>query len=42
MRDVSQYLMVYYNWRRPHQFNGGIPPTVMEELPNLYPQLLDH
>lgn len=35
MRDMSQYLMGYYNWHRPHQFNGGIPPAVREESPNI-------
>ena len=24
-KDVSQYLMGYYNWRRPHKYNEGIP-----------------
>ncbi|MFM5394686.1 IS3 family transposase [Aeromonas veronii] len=26
-RDISYYLMDYYNWRRPHQHNNGIPPA---------------
>lgn len=30
-RDISYYLMDYYNWQRPHQYNGGIPPAVSEE-----------
>jgi putative transposase len=30
-RDISHYLMHRYNWKRPHQFNGGLPPAVAEE-----------
>ncbi|MGY4014300.1 IS3 family transposase [Aeromonas molluscorum] len=26
-RDISYYLMDYYNWRRPHQHNDGIAPA---------------
>ncbi len=33
-RDISYYLMDYYNWRRPHQYNDGIPPAKAEERPN--------
>lgn len=32
IRDVSYYLMDYYNWQRPHQFNDGLPPAKAEEL----------
>lgn len=32
MRDVSYYLMDYYNWQRPHQFNDGCPPAKAEYL----------
>ena len=32
MRDVSYYLMDYYNWQRPHQFNDGYPPAKAECL----------
>ena len=32
MRDVSYYLMDYYNWQRPHQFNGGLSPAKAEDL----------
>ena len=32
MRDVSYYLMDYYNWQRPHQFNDGCPPAKAEDL----------
>jgi putative transposase len=35
MRDMSQYLMVYYNWHRPHQFNGDIPPALREQSPKV-------
>jgi putative transposase len=31
-RDVGFYLMNYYNWERPHQFNSGLPPARVEEL----------
>lgn len=33
-RDISYYLMNYYNWRRPHQHNNGIPPAEAEKLLN--------
>ncbi len=26
-RDISYYLMDYYNWRCPHQHNDGMPPA---------------
>ena len=29
--DISQYLMHRYNWVRPHQFNGGLPPAIAEK-----------
>ncbi len=29
--DVGRYLMDYYNWGRPHQFNGGLPPALTEK-----------
>jgi putative transposase len=31
-RDVSNFLMNYYNRERPHQFNEGISPAKAEEL----------
>lgn len=31
-RDVSKFLMNYYNWERPHQCNEGISPTKAEKL----------
>ncbi len=31
-RDVGYYLMNYYNWERPHQFNNGLSPAKAEEL----------
>ncbi|MDR9426465.1 MAG: IS3 family transposase, partial [Marinobacter sp.] len=30
-RDISGYLMSYYNQQRPHAFNGGISPVAAEE-----------
>ncbi|MFB2848862.1 IS3 family transposase [Aeromonas veronii] len=33
-RDISYYLMDYNNWRRPHQYNHGIPPAKAEVRPN--------
>ncbi|MGL6572977.1 IS3 family transposase [Aeromonas hydrophila] len=33
-RDISYYLMDYYNWRRPHQHNDGMPPAEAENRLN--------
>ncbi|MBM4206036.1 MAG: DDE-type integrase/transposase/recombinase, partial [Gammaproteobacteria bacterium] len=33
-KDISHFLMHYYNWLRPHQFNDGISPAVAEEKLN--------
>jgi len=30
-RDIGRFLMQRYNWQRPHQFIGGLPPAVAEE-----------
>ena len=30
-KDISSYLMGYYNTVRPHAFNGGIAPALAEE-----------
>ncbi|AWH87672.1 IS3 family transposase [Limnobaculum parvum] len=30
--DISRYLLEYYNQRRPHAFNGGLPPMIAEQL----------
>lgn len=30
----GRYLRHRYNWQRPHQFNGGLPPVVAEEKLN--------
>jgi len=30
-QDIGRYLMQRYNWQRPHQCNGGLPPAVAEE-----------
>lgn len=29
--SIGRYLLGYYNQRRPHQFNGGLPPTRAEQ-----------
>ena len=34
-RDISHYLMHRYNWIRPHQFNQGLAPAVVEEKLNI-------
>jgi putative transposase len=34
-RDIGDYLMSYYNWQRPHQYNDGLPPARSEEKPKL-------
>lgn len=34
-RDISAYLMGYYNWQRPHQHNDGQPPAKAEAQHNL-------
>lgn len=31
-RDISDYLMRYYNRERPHSYNGYLPPVLSEEL----------
>lgn len=33
-RDIGSYLMQRYNWTRPHQHNGFVPPAVAEERRN--------
>jgi len=30
-KDISSYLMGYYNQQRPHAFNGGLAPAAAEE-----------
>jgi transposase InsO family protein len=32
-KDVSEYLMTYYNTQRPHSYNNGLPPAVAEKKP---------
>lgn len=32
-QDIGMYLMNYYNWQRPHQYNGGLPPAEAEGSP---------
>ncbi|MBI6550766.1 transposase [Xenorhabdus sp. VLS] len=31
IRDITQYLGGYYNYTRPHSFNGGISPVEYEK-----------
>ena len=33
-QDIGRYLMQWYNWQWPHQFNEGLPPAVAEEKLN--------
>lgn len=33
-RDIGRFLMLWYNWQRPHQFNDGLAPAVAEEKLN--------
>jgi putative transposase len=33
-RDISHYLMIYYNWVRSHRYNAGLAPAVTEEKLN--------
>ena len=34
-KDISEYLMNYYNRKRPHTINNGLPPVIAEEKLNL-------
>jgi putative transposase len=34
-KDIGVYLMAYYNWQRPHTFNGGLSPAMKEKQLNL-------
>ncbi len=34
-QDISDFLMGYYNWHRPHQYNDGLPPARAEADPKL-------
>ncbi|GAA3535578.1 hypothetical protein GCM10022394_13970 [Zobellella aerophila] len=34
-RDISDYLMIYYNRYRPHQHNDGLSPVQAENRSNL-------
>ena len=34
-KDISYYLMDYYNWQRPHSHNDGVPPAKAEKQTNL-------
>ena len=33
-KDIRYYLMEYYNWVRPHSYNGGLTPGAAEEKLN--------
>ena len=33
-QDIGRYLMQRYNWTKPHQHNGFVPPAVAEEKLN--------
>ena len=33
MKEISYYLMSYYNEQRPHQHNGGLTPVMKEKQP---------
>ena len=33
-KDISNYLMNYYNWRRPYSHNQMVAPAVAEEKLN--------
>jgi putative transposase len=33
-RDISYYLMTYYNWERPHRYSDGLAPAIAEEKLN--------
>ncbi len=33
--SISEYLMCYYNWHRPHQYIGGVTPGQAENRLNL-------
>ena len=33
--DIKDYFMRYYNWRRPHSANEGLPPGAAENQLNL-------
>ncbi|USE35967.1 IS3 family transposase [Endozoicomonas sp. SCSIO W0465] len=34
-KDIGHYLMEYYNYQRPHQYNDGVPPALAEEQTKL-------
>lgn len=40
-QDIGRYFM-RYNWVRPHQHNGFVPPAVAEENSILCPGIVDH
>lgn len=32
VKDIGYYLISYYNNKRPHQYNDGLPPAIAEKL----------
>jgi len=34
-KDIGFYLMDYYNWRKLHQHNMGVPPAIAETQPKI-------
>ena len=35
-KDIGIYLMGHYNWRRPHQYNNGVPLGKDKNLPRIF------
>lgn len=31
IKDIGYYLMSYYNQKRPHKHNNGLPPVMAEK-----------
>jgi hypothetical protein len=40
--DIGRFLMQRYNWKRPHQFNDGLPLAAAEKKLNAVSGLVDH
>jgi len=41
-QDIGHYLMTYFNWQRPHSYNGGLSPGKAENYLQPCPELVDH
>ena len=41
-RDAGYYLMNYYNCKRPHQLNDGLPPEKKKNWLKRCPGVIDH